>query len=236
MKMRRLIDKTLGRWTRHFFFVILRSYYALAFNVSASGKHLLQNAPGTLILATHVSRHDGPLISAILYSTARVRPTVHYTEFNNWAQWFPLYVAGCIPMSSPKAWPAEQRVLRKQRTLNIIRKVLDNGNSILLFPAGRVRRQPQEIVAPNLTGVREILRARPETPVMLLRLGGLGQYQTHTHDLFWSFLGRTRGRRHVSLDLVPLDGLDPRMELAEFNATLERLLNRPIGPEKITLE
>ncbi|MBT0959229.1 1-acyl-sn-glycerol-3-phosphate acyltransferase [Alphaproteobacteria bacterium KMM 3653] len=226
--MKRFLDATLGRWVRHFFFVLVRGYYALFYNVSFAGKHLLQDRPGTLILATHVSRHDGPLISAILYSTARVRPTVHYGEYHSWAQWFPLYVAAAIPMSSPKTWPEAKRAARKRRTLEIIHKVLGNGNSILLFPAGRVRRQPEEIVAPYLSGVHDILRAEPETPVMLLRTEGLGRFQTAKYDLFWSFLGRKQGRRHVAMDLRPLTDLDPNLDLAAFNAKLEELLNRPI--------
>ena len=84
--MKRFFDATLGKWVRHLFFVLVRTYYAMFYNVSAAGKHLLQDQPGTLILATHVSRHDGPLVSAILYSTARVRPTVHYYEYHTWAQ------------------------------------------------------------------------------------------------------------------------------------------------------
>lgn len=223
--MIRFIDSTLGRWVRHLFFVLVRSYYALFYNVGASGKHLLQTQSGTLILATHVSRHDGPLISSILYSTARVRPTVHYDEYYNWGQWFPLYVASAIPMSSPKSWSEAQRVARKARTLDVIGKVLGNGNSVLLFPAGRVRRQPEEIVAPYLSGVRDILRAHPDTPVMLLRLGGLGKFQPAIYDAFWSFLGRKNGRRHVSLDLTPVTDLDPSMELEAFNSKLEEMLN-----------
>ncbi|MEN8839908.1 MAG: 1-acyl-sn-glycerol-3-phosphate acyltransferase [Octadecabacter sp.] len=222
--MIRFIDATLGKWTRHFFFVLLRTYYGLFYNVSVSGKHLLQAQPGTLILATHVSRHDGPLIATTLYSTTRVRPTVHYDEYHNWAQWFPMYVAGAVPMSSPKAWPEEKRAQRKVETLDKIHTLLGQGNSILLFPAGQVRRQPEEIVKPYLSGVHEILRAEPDTPVMLLRLDGLGKFQRETHDLFWSFIGRKKGRRHVSLDLLPIE-LDAGMELEAFNAELERLLN-----------
>lgn len=223
--MKRIIDKILGRWTRHFFFVLVRTYYMLFYNVGLSGKHILQNQPGTLILATHVSRHDGPVISAMLYSTARVRPTVHYNEYHNKAQWFPLYVGGTIPMSSPKDWAPERRKARTQETLTIIGKVLDNGNSVLVFPAGKVRRQPEEIVAPHLKGVQEILRARPQTPVMLLRTRGLGKFQDATYDLFWSFLGRKKGRRHVQMELTPVTDLDPSLDLAVFNAKLEEMLN-----------
>lgn len=223
--MLRLLDKTLGRFTRHFIFIVVRCYYALFYNVSVSGKALLQQQPGTLILATHVSRHDGPFITTMLYSTARIRPTVHYNEYYHKGQWFPMWVSGAIPMSSPSDWPEEKRNERTAWVFEVIGKVLGNGNSILMFPAGKIRRQPEEVVARNLTGVREILRRHPDTPVMLLRLGGLGQFQTKTYDLFWSFLGIKKGRRHVSLDLTPITDLDPNQDLETFNAYLEELLN-----------
>jgi 1-acyl-sn-glycerol-3-phosphate acyltransferase len=226
--MMRILNATLGKWLRHFFFVLVRSYYALFYNVSCSGKHLLQDQPGALIIATHVSRHDGPLIAAILYSTMRLRPTVHYDEYHNWAQWFPMFVSGAIPMSSPKSWPEEKRRDRKAHVLRVIHKVLANKNSVLLFPAGLVRRQEKEIIAPYLSGAYDILRAEPDTPVMLLRLDGLGKFQQAKYDLFWSFLGVAKGRRHVSVDLKILNGLDLTKDLAEFNVTLEELLNTPI--------
>lgn len=222
--MKRFFDKTLGKWIRHLFFVLVRTYYGLFYNVGMSGKHILQVQPGTLILATHVSRHDGPMISAMLYSTTRVRPTVHYDEYHSKAQWFPMWIAGAIPMSSPKDWPEDKRAARKDWTMNVIHKVLDNGNSVLVFPAGQVRRQPQEIVKPYLGGVHEILREKPDTPVMLLRIGGLGKFQPAVHDFFWSFIGRSKGRRHVQIDLTPIE-LDAGQALEPFNAELERLLN-----------
>ncbi|AXI48205.1 hypothetical protein C1J03_20700 [Sulfitobacter sp. SK012] len=223
--MKKFIDATIGRWLRHLFFVLVRTYYGLFYNISCSNKHLLQDAPGTLILATHVSRHDGPLIAAVFYTTMRIRPTVHYDEYYSWAQWFPMYVAAAIPMSSPKSWPVEKRQERKAYTLDVIHKVLTNGNSVLLFPAGKIRRQPEEVVHPALSGVHEILVAEPETPVMLLRLDGLGKFQPAKYDGFWSFIGRKLGRRHVSLTLVPLTDLEPGSDLTAFNQTLEVHLN-----------
>jgi len=223
--MKRFIDATLGKLLRHFFFVMVRTYYALFYNISCSNKHLLQGQPGSLILATHVSRHDGPLISAILYTTARVRPTVHYNEYHHWSQWFPMFVVSAIPMSSPKSWPDEKRQERKEHTLNVIHKVLANDNSILIFPAGKVRRQPKEIVEPYLAGVHEILLAEPDTPVMLLKLDGLGKFQFAKYDGFWSFLGVKNGRRHISVEIEPVTNLDPSMELADFNKNLENMLN-----------
>lgn len=215
----------MGKWLRHFFFVLIRTYYALFYNVSCSNKHLLQDHPGALVLATHVSRHDGPLISAILYSTMRIRPTVHYDEYHSWSQWFPMFVASAIPMSSPKSWPEEKRQNRKAQTLRVIHKVLANANSILLFPAGKVRRQSQEIIEPYYSGAHDILRAEQETPVLLLKIDGLGKFQFAKYDAFWSFLGIKKGRRHVSVQIEPVTELDPSMALADFNKHLESLLN-----------
>jgi len=136
-----------------------------------------------------------------------------------------MMVSGAIPMSSPKDWPPEKRAAQKLQTLAQIRALLDDGHSILLFPAGKVRRQPHEIVPAYLTGVHDILNAQPDTPLMLLRLGGLGKFQPAIYDLFYSFIGRTQGRRHVSLDLQPLQDLDPSLPIEDFNAKLETLLN-----------
>lgn len=221
----RFVDATLGRWVRHSLFVLVRTYYTLFYNVSCANKHLLQGQHGTLILATHVSRHDGPLIAAILYSTMRIRPTVHYNEYYNWAQFLPMYVASAIPMSSPKSWPHEKRQARKADALKIVHKVLANRNSVLLFPAGRVRQQEREIVEPYLSGVYDILRAEPDTPVMLLKLDGLGKFQFAIYDLFWSFLGIQKGRRHVSVYISPLTDLDTSADMAAFNKMLEDRLN-----------
>lgn len=219
------LDATIGKWLRHFLFVLVRTYYALFYNVSCANKHLLQDQHGTLILATHVSRHDGPLISALLYSTMRIRPTVHYNEYHNWAQWFPMMVAGAIPMSSPQSWTEERRKARKAHTLKVIHQALAGGDSLLLFPAGRIRRQEREIVEPYLSGVHEIIRAEPDTPLMLLKIDGLGQFQYAKYDLFWSFLGIKKGRRHVSVMIAPLESLDASMEREAFNKHLEALLN-----------
>ncbi|MEO9683359.1 MAG: 1-acyl-sn-glycerol-3-phosphate acyltransferase [Tateyamaria sp.] len=227
--MMRLFDRTLGKWIRHFLFILVRTYYALFYNISSSGKHLLQNQSGALILATHVSRHDGPMIAAVLYPTMRIRPTVHYDEYYNWAQFLAMYVISAIPMSSPKSWPDEKRKARKAKVMGIIHKVMSKENAVLLFPAGKVRRQKEELVPAYLSGVHEILSAEPNTPVLLLRLDGLGQFQAANYDRFWSFIGIKKGRRHVTIDLRSLTDLDPSVGVEAFNARLEELLNTPVS-------
>jgi len=226
--MTRLIDDTLGKWMRHLFFLVVRAYFALFYNVSCSGKYLLQDVPGALILATHVSRYDGPLVAAILYTTQRIRPVVHYNEYHHWMQWFPMFVARAIPVSSPKTWSPERRQARKEASMARIMTALDRHESILLFPAGHTRQQEQEVIAPHLSGAYDILRRTPDRPVLLLRIEGLGRFQAARYDYFWTFLGIKKGRRHISVDIKTVHDLDATTDLATFNAALEARLNRPI--------
>lgn len=226
-RLRRFVDATLGRWTRHFFFILLRSYYSLFYNISCADKAALQTLPGGLILCTHVSRHDGPMIAALLYSTRRVRPAVHYDEYHNPLQWFPMMIAGAIPLSSPKSWAPERRAARKEQALGIIRKVIAKGNLVLLFPAGFVKKQAREIIAPKFSGAYDTLKAMGDIPVVLVRIRGLSAHEPALHDLFWSFIGRRKGRRHVRVEIEVLPGgLDTTIDLARFNADLEERLNQ----------
>ncbi|MEX0371312.1 MAG: lysophospholipid acyltransferase family protein [Tateyamaria sp.] len=226
--MVRFIDNTLGKWLRHFFFAIVRTYFSLFYNVSCSGKHLLQDTPGALILATHVSRFDGPLIAAILYTTQRIRPVVHYNEYHHWLQWFPMFVARAIPVSSPKSWTPERRQAQKDKSMRRILSALDRGESILLFPAGHTRLEGPEIIAPHLSGARDILETNPDRTVLLLRIDGLGRFQPARYDYFWTFIGRNKGRRHISVDLKLVTDLNPNADLATFNKDLENRFNTPI--------
>lgn len=230
--MRQVLDRTIGTLARHIVFVIARAYFTLFYNITCTGKHLLQGQEGALILATHVSRHDGPLITTVLYSTTRIRPTVHYNEYYHWLQWLPMFITGAIPMSSPQSWPAEKRATHKAAVMGTIHKVLARGQTVLIFPAGKARRQAEEIVPPHFTGVRDIIRTAPELPVFLLRLEGLGTFQEAEHDHFWRFVGVRKGRRHVSVQIIPLTGLDASMELNAFNQHIERLLNDDVTPER----
>ncbi|MEL7133286.1 MAG: 1-acyl-sn-glycerol-3-phosphate acyltransferase [Pseudomonadota bacterium] len=226
--MVRFIDQTVGKWLRHFFFAIVRTYFALFYNVSCSNKHLLQDLPGALILATHVSRYDGPLVAAILYTTQRIRPVVHYNEYHSWYQWFPLFVARAIPVSSPKTWAPERRQAQKEVSMKRILAALGRDESVLLFPAGHTRQQEDEVIAPHLSGAHDILQTHAQRPVLILRIDGLGKYQPARYDYFWSFLGLSKGRRHVAVDIKMANDLDSSVDVAAFNAALEERLNKPI--------
>ncbi len=234
MKLRQALDAHVGKWLRHLTFVIVRPYFSLFYNVSVSGKHLLQDLPGGLILATHISRLDGPLIAAMLYSTRRVRPAVHYNEYFNVFQWLPLFRAGAVPLRSPRTWPAERRAARKDWALDILQGIIDRGGFALLFPGGMAKRQRREIIQPHFSGAYDTLKGLPNCPVVIVRLQGIGAFDTPKHDLFWSFLFGLRGRRHVEMTIELLgDGLDIDQNLEAFNADLEdRLNDLPYWPQR----
>lgn len=235
MKLRQAIDASIGKWLRHITFVLVRPYFSLFYNVSISGKHLLQDLPGGLILATHISRLDGPLIAAMLYSTRRVRPAVHYNEYFHVLQWLPMALAGAVPLSSPKTWSPERRAARKVSALENLRQIISSGGFVLLFPGGMAKRQPREIIQPHFSGAYDTLKELPDAPVILVRLQGISKFDAPKYDLFWSFLFGIRGRRHVemTIELLP-DGLDTNQSLASFNADLEERFNDlPPWPQKV---
>ena len=224
----RFVDATLGRVVRHFFFVCLRSYLGLFYNLSVSNKHLLQDMPGGLILATHVTRLDGPMVAALLYPTRRVIPAVHYNEYYHPVQYAVLAPAGCIPLSSPKTWPPEKRAARKLWAQDMLNETIRAGKIVLLFPGGQAKRQPREIIQPHFSGAYETLRANPGCPVAILRIQGLSKFDKSIRDRFWTFIGIQKGRRHVSVTIERLDeGLDTSVSLEDFNADLEERFNAP---------
>lgn len=224
--LKRLIDISLGKWLRHLTFTLVRPYFSLFYNVSCANKHLLQDLPGGLILATHISRLDGPIVAAMLYSTRRVRPAVHYNEYYNFLQYIPMFLAGAVPLSSPKKWPAERRAKQKEWALRMMRGIIGDGGFVLLFPGGMAKRQPREIIQPHFSGAYETLKAIPDCPVVIVKLQGISKFDQPKYDFFWSFLFGMRGRRHVNMTIELLeDGLDTDQSLADFNADLEARFN-----------
>ncbi len=197
----KVIDNIFGKILRHLVFALVRPYYDLFYNVSCSNKEQLQDLPGAIILSNHVSRNDPPLILSSLYTVTRIRPTAYYLEYQHWLQKYPMMLFGTIPMSSPKDWTPEQREEQKHKTLDIMKRVLENDNSILIFPAGSIRKGDKEEIPPHMTGAFDMIKSLPDRPVVLIKVDGLGTSQYHIYDQFWSFLGINKGRRHAKLDL-----------------------------------
>ncbi len=221
----RVIDGVFGKFLRHAVFVLVRPYFGLFFNVSCSNKEILQGLDGAIILSNHVSRHDPPLIIAELYSVTRIRPTAYFKEYEHWAQRYPMMLFGTIPMSSPKTWEKERREAQKQKTLDIMRKVVENGSSILIFPAGSIRKGEKEEIPAYLTGAYDTIKALDNPPVILIKVDGLGKHQYRIYDLFWSFLGIKKGRRHVKMNMEIIENIDLGKDCAAFNKSLQSYFN-----------
>ena len=221
----RVIDGVFGKILRHLVFMLIRPYYGLFFNVSCSNKEILQGLDGAIVLSNHVSRHDPPLILATLYAVARIRPTAYYKEYEHWAQRYPMMLFGTIPMSSPKTWAPERREEQKQTTLDIMRRVVENGNSILIFPAGSIRKGEREEIPAYLTGAYDTIKALDNPPVILIKVDGLGKHQYRIYDLFWSFLGIKKGRRHVKMNMEIVENIDLGKNCAAFNKKLQSYFN-----------
>lgn len=227
----RLVDSIFGKILRHLVFALVRPYYDLFYNVSCSNKEQLQGLDGAIILSNHVSRHDPPLILCALYTVTRIRPTAYYVEYEHWLQKGPMMLFGTIPMSSPKSWAPERREAQKLKTLDIMRRVLENDNSILIFPAGSIRKGEKEEIPPYLTGAFDMIEAFPDRPVVLIKVDGLGKHQYRIYDHFWTFLGIKKGRRHAKVELEVVDSLQRFRSRETLNKYLENYFNNVQDPE-----
>ncbi len=225
------VDSVLGQVLRHFLFALVRPYYDLFYNVSCSNKEQLQDLAGAIILSNHVSRHDPPLILSTLYTVTRIRPTAYYVEYEHWLQKYPMMLFGTIPMSSPKSWAPERREAQKLKTLDIMKRVLENDNSILIFPAGSIRKGEKEEIPSYLTGAYDMIKTFPDRPVVLIKVDGLGPHQYRIYDQFWSFLGIEKGRRHVKLELDVINHLPEIDNREDFNKYLENYFNNMPLPD-----
>ncbi|MEM8591943.1 MAG: hypothetical protein AAGF13_05395, partial [Pseudomonadota bacterium] len=79
---------------------------------------------------------------------------------------------------------------------------------------------------PHFSGAYDTISALEDVPVALIRIRGLSPHEPQKHDLFWSFIGRKKGRRHVLIDIeIPERKLDTSLPLAEFNADIEARFN-----------
>ncbi len=221
----RVIDRYVGRILRHLAFLLVSPFYGLFYNVSCSNKELLQGVEGAIVLSNHVSRHDPPLIMVALYSVTRIRPTAYYKEYQHWPQKWPLMLFSTIPMSSPKEWAPERREAQTHKTLEIMRKVVDNGNSVLIFPSGSIRTGKEEEIPAHFSGAYDTIKAFDNPPVILIKVDGLGKHQYRIYDQFWSFIGLVKGRRHIKLGLELVENIDLGKDCAAFNETLESYFN-----------
>jgi 1-acyl-sn-glycerol-3-phosphate acyltransferase len=234
------VDRTLGALARSVIRNgIARPLFWLNYKVQiVGGEEALSCGDGALVVSNHVSFLDGPFLLCEAWPYARIRVTAWHAEYSDWKQWWIMKLFSAISLGSPKnppegwqrdepsreeLWVAE-RQRRKERSVEIMGKVLNADRHLLLFCEGAIGDGRRVTIPPHLSGVHDLIAARPDKPVLLVRIEGLER----------SLFGKLRPRAPLlarlpvritlkRVDNVSLEGGPPGL-----NARLEAYYNEGI--------
>lgn len=233
------VDRTLGALARSVVRnAIAKPLFTLGYKVEIVGaEEALSCTDGALVVSNHVSFMDGPFLVSEAWPYARIRVTAWHAEYTDWKQWWIMKLFSAIslgsPRNPPKDWQrdapdrdeqwAAERQRRKERSVEIMGKVLGADRHLLLFCEGAIGDGGPVAIPPHLSGVHDLIALRPDKPVLLVRIEGLQ----------WSLFGKARPRPPIfrwqrlpvkiilkRVDNVSLEGGPPGL-----NARLEAYYN-----------
>jgi len=148
---------------------IVRPIVRLLIGVSVLGRGNLSIEKPSIIVANHNSHLDTAVLMSLfpLRDLPRIRPVAAMDYFTgNWLRRF-------ISLRCMNALLIERhRVTRRTSPLETMVSVLDNGQSLVLFPEG-TRGEP-EVMSKFQTGVSHLAAKRPGTPVIPVFMRNLG--------------------------------------------------------------
>jgi 1-acyl-sn-glycerol-3-phosphate acyltransferase len=153
-----------------FFALIVRPTVLLIFGVHVRGRENLSHDKPSIIVANHNSHLDTLVLMSLfpLHKIHRIRPVAAADYFmkNRLIAWFSTQFIGIIPLS---------RKVERSHThpLESVRKALEAGDSIILFPEGS--RGEAEQMSKFKSGVAHLAKMTPTVPVIPIYLGGAGK-------------------------------------------------------------
>ncbi len=239
----------IQRYVQRMFWFVVRWILRLRYRVRVEGGEALAGLRGpTIVMPNHPAYIDPPLVLAHLRLHAPLRPLV-YTGTYRMAVLYPwMRAMGAVevPELQSHSRSAQQAALAM---IERITAALRRGESVLVYPAGRLQQQGRETIRATRAPA-ELLRACPEANVVLVRTRGLWGSR-----FSWARTGRQpnlmrvalRGgldvlanlilvmpRRPVTLtvEVIPRDQLPPP-EREQLNPYLERWYNQDGGESPV---
>jgi 1-acyl-sn-glycerol-3-phosphate acyltransferase len=232
------IDRTLGALARSVIRnLIVHPLLVLNYKVEiVGGEEALSCTEGSLVVANHVSFLDGPFLMTSAWPYARIRTTAWHAEYSDWKQWWLMKLFGVISLGSPKepagrwrrddpnrdALWAEERKRRTAASREIMNKVLAADHHLLVFCEGSIGDGRAVTIPPHLSGVHDLIEARPDKPVLLVKIEGLER----------SLFGKRRPRAPllqrlpVKVTIERVDNMSLEGGPPGLNARLEDYYNR----------
>jgi long-chain-fatty-acid--[acyl-carrier-protein] ligase len=218
-----------------------RPIIALRYRIDVRGLDAIRRRGrrGILFLPNHSALLDPAFIVARLFPSFQVRPLADEHQVNRTVFGYVALLYGSRILPNLERSGAQARD-RTRAALNDIAGGLKAGENILLYPAGRLKRQYLEDIG-SASGVETLVTAVPDVRIVLVRYNGLwGSRFSIAFNGEMPDIGAAlaRGvkylllngiffmpRRHVTMEFVEPDDFPRSGTRAEMNRYLERFYN-----------
>jgi len=221
--------------------------FSLRYRVKISGLnelegHLSKKNAGALFLPNHSAQIDPLIMSIYFWPKYKIRPlAVEYVcRFPFFGALIRLVRGVSIPNFDTSI--NQYKVKKAEESFATVVEGLKNRDNFLIYPAGRLKGQPKEIIGGS-SGVHDLIQKCPETEIILVRISGF--YGSSFSKAFTKNppdLGQTLKknllnllkngiflipRRNIYIEVEPAPVNLPKTGTkAEFNAFLENWYNR----------
>ncbi len=160
------------QWIRELFWLWVRSMLLLRYKVTVTGLEKLANLHGpTLVMPNHPGYIDPAIVSSQLARVQLVRPLVYSGTYRS-TLFYPLMRlidAHEVPDLSSHSQAAREET---SKMIDSVAEALQAGETILIYPSGRLQRQGREVVGASRAAA-DLLARCPEANVVLVRSRGI---------------------------------------------------------------
>ncbi len=224
---------------------VVRFLLGLRYRVEVRGLEPVRarGARKILFLPNHPALIDPLIVLAALHKDFRPRPLANAARTDlPVIGWMARRVGTVLIPDLTAPGRADMRAVAAG--LDVVRATLESGDNVLLYPGGRLSREPEERLRGN-GAVERLLRAVPDARVVLVRQRGLwgscfswgaGREPGILRDLPRCLAALALGgvfavpRRDVTLELVEPADFPRGAGKAEMNAYLEAFYNATPNP------
>lgn len=228
---------------------LFRSLLSLRYRIRVTGLQTIAPSPGgMLFLPNHPALIDPVILFSILFPKFKLKTLADQDQFPPVFHRFVEKHLGMILLPDISKYGSQSRV-EIEKSIQRCIEALQEGHSLLLYPSGHVYRHRWEDLRGN-TALERILRAAPQTRIVLIRTQGLwgssfswasGQKPDFFINLKDKALKLLKNgiffmpRRPVQIEcmeksLVSLLNLNVQAPSASLNKTLEDFYNKDAPP------
>ena len=238
-----------------FICLVVRWVIALRYRIKVTGLEKLtpQNLPkkgGILFLPNHPAEIDPVIMSFLFWPKYQAHPIVVEGWYYSKGIHYPMKLVEAVPIPDFNGAVNKWKQKKITKAFAFVADQLKKGSNFLIYPAGRLKRSPEEIIG-GASFVHTLLQDCPEANVVLIRTTGLwgsrfsraltGKSPDFATVLWEGFKIVLKNlifftpRREVTIEIEPAPADLPRTApRLEFNQYLERWYNAK-GPETIKL-